>query len=57
MIRKVLLTAAAIVALITTATADHVVKDGVVPYYTSIDEALAAAGDNQMVVVDFYSNT
>ncbi|MBU0984724.1 MAG: hypothetical protein KKA42_12680 [candidate division Zixibacteria bacterium] len=57
MIRKVLLTAAAIVALMSAASADHVVKDGFAPYYTSIDEALAAVGDNQMVVVDFYSNT
>ncbi len=57
MIRKVLLTVAAIVTLMSAASAEHVVKDGFAPYYTSVDEALEAAGENQMLVVDFWSNT
>ena len=30
--------------------------EGQAPYYTSIDDALAAVGENQYVVVDFYSD-
>lgn len=30
--------------------------EGQAPYYTSLDDALAAVGEDQYIVVDFYSD-
>jgi len=56
---RILLTVLTMVALTAACTGEQstlVTKDGVAPYYTSLDDAQAAATTDQYIVAEFYTD-